>query len=72
MSFFGYQVHDGPKNQALRTRGRVRVHSLDTRWKSVTDPHKVEFTDKQIAAAEYHIATVLDWTMGAALPSRFF
>jgi hypothetical protein len=31
----------------------------------------VSFTDAQIAAAEYHVAGVLDWTMGAALPSRF-
>ena len=43
------------------------VHSLDTHWKAVTDPHKVSFTDAQIAAAEYHVAGVLDWTMGAAL-----
>ena len=47
------------------------LHSLETHWKAVTDPHKVSFTDAQIAAAEYHVAGVLDWTMGAALPSRF-
>ena len=47
------------------------VRSLETHWKSVTKPHRVEFTGVQIAAAEYHVAAALDWTMGAAIPSRF-
>ena len=46
-------------------------YNLDTLWGSTTEPHKFKFTGAQIAAAEYHVAAVLEWTMGAAIPSRF-
>ena len=47
------------------------MHHLDTRWKSVSLTHSVEFTVREVAAAEFYLAAVLEWRMSAALPSSF-
>jgi hypothetical protein len=45
------------------------MHHIDTRWKSVSLAHSAAFTVREVAAAEFHLAAVLEWRMSAALPS---
>jgi hypothetical protein len=47
------------------------MHHLDTCWKSASLTHSVQFTVREVAAAEFYLAAVLEWRMSAALPSSF-
>jgi hypothetical protein len=47
------------------------MHHLDTCWKSASLTHSVHFTVREVAAAEFYLAAVLEWRMSAALPSSF-
>jgi hypothetical protein len=43
------------------------MHHIDTRWKSVSLTHSAAFTVREVAAAEFHLAAVLEYLAAEVL-----